>query len=198
MKYLMIIALFFSSSVIASDIRLEFSNGWVIELDDSQFVNYDHKGAGEKAFYHRNHILTSFSGATATEAKDNSEWVILSGVFKHTIGDYRHRGDLSVIEFTMTVRELANRQTVEFRQNKVLFETKKKPFKDISDIKDALIKSFQEKYVYQATQLRQYGKSPEKNEESHTEVTLKSISIDGVPVEPEHSMLDSFLGYFKD
>ena len=186
---LFLFLLFFSSSVFASEVILEFSNGWVIKLDDTKFANYDYKGSGKKKFYHRNFAPTSFSGITHTKIEDLhksslDEWIILDGVFKHSLERYKNRGQLSVIGFSMVSRKLIKKQTTVFKKNTILFETKQKPFKEMTEFKQALISTLKKKNIYKEIQEIKYKNTPEKNKTLEKTTTLISISIDGVQVQP--------------
>lgn len=185
----------YSLDVYAAEIRLQFSNDWVIKLDDGNFANYDYSGPGDNVRVHHNHRLDYFDGAIRPEDRGNS--IYLTGVFKHTVKKYSHRGDLSVIQFTMTSRELVNNQLKVFRQDQILFETKKKPFSDMKSVSQALIETIGKKDIYKAIEVVKNKEIPEQDKRTESPVKLISMSIDGIKPEREKTMSESFFELFN-
>ncbi len=185
---------FYSFDLYAAEVQLQFSNGWIVKFDDSNFVNYDYSGPGDNIRVHHNHTLDYLDGAIKPEDRGNS--IYLTGVFKHSVRRYSHRGDLSVIQFTMTSRELVNNLSKVFRQNQILFETKKKPFRDMKGISRALISTIGKKDIYKVVEDIRNDKIPEQNKKAESFVTLASMLIDGKKQERKKTMSESLFEIF--
>jgi len=200
MKILLLLTLFFSSILSAEEITLSFSNGWIVKLEDTNFVNYDHFEERKKVRVHRNHTLLSFNGSAGkskVKSKGRDYSVSINGVFKHTIERYTHRGDLSVIEFNASSREFVDKELKVFRNDNILFETKKKPFSGMGEIKQALLSTLNRKDMYKAIRIVQDENFSENNSKKEIEVTLISMSVDGVNLERKKSRVDVFLDIFN-
>ncbi len=189
--------LLLSSDLHSAEIALVFSNGWAVRFDDNNFENYDYSGSPEYTRTHRSYTLTSFVGATKPENRGNS--VYLTGLFKHTVKKYSHRGDLSVIEFTMTSREMADRRphSYIFRQDRIQFETEEKPFQGMEEIAEALIYSLNREGMYKEIEIIQNREAPQEDKNTESLVTLISMSIDGIEQEREKPMSELFFDLFR-
>ncbi len=195
MKALVFSLLFISSYVYADEIQLAFSNGWNIKLDDTKYDNYDYPRPGDNIRVHHTYHMTSFAGATSP--KDRGQSVYLEGLFKHTVQAYSDRGDLSVIEFKMTSRELANRTLQVFRQDVISFESEGKPFKGLKGIAPALKSSIGKKYMYKAVEVVENKDAPQEDKKTTAAITLVGMSINGVPQTRKKPVSEVFLDLFR-
>ncbi|WP_223786556.1 hypothetical protein [Marinicella meishanensis] len=173
------------TTVQAAEVKLEFSNGWVVMFEDSKFGDYDYKGPEEKKWVHKIYQLTAFTG---TDRMLNNDAVIYrSGVFQHTLRNYRFPENRSLIEFTQSIREdFVDNKAQLFQQDQILFKTLKREFTGMTNISEALQSSIGQKGFYSAIHLVKDHRDSTNNKKTESRITLVAMTINGVQQEKNH------------